>query len=239
MHTSLKIFAVSMIFATSAMAQQRPVFYDFATGQLVTSTNASGSTNTYFSSINVGNLNITTDGITVTNNYGWEDLRFPAGVAAPVTPNADVGVDTAENGLTFTAGAGGTKTNLDEDHVYGVAQMPHTWLTNSAVQCHVHFIQKFGDENTNWYLRWRWQPLGGVTNSDWNFTGPATNYFAFNGTSIHQMAQFTNITLNGVHSSIFDWKLYSLGTVVSNDLTFKEFDIHYQIKSVTGSKIDP
>ena len=79
--------------------------------------------------------------------------------------------------------------------------------------------------------------MGGVTNSAWNFTGPATNAYAYNGTNIHQMANFTNILLNGEESSIFDWKIYMLGTAVSNNITFKEFDIHYQVEKPTGERL--
>ena len=231
-----KLIALLMLLAIPAMAQQKPIFYDYATGQILTITNEVGNTNANFGSINVGNLSITTNGITVTNNFGWEDLRFPVGVAAPVNASADVAYDTAENALIYSAGVGGAGTNIAGDHCFGVAQMPHSWRTNSAVSCHVHFIQKNTDENNMWYMRWRFQPLGGVTNSAWNFTGPATNHYAYNGTNIHQMANFTNILLNGEESSIFDWKIYMLGTAVSNDITFKEFDIHYQVEKPTGER---
>jgi len=229
-----KIIGLILLCASSAMALERPVFYNTDTGEFRTyATN--GTTNVYFNSISVGNMTLTTNGIAVTNRYGWDDLRFPVGVAAPVTPNAELLEDTAENAITFK-GTGGTQssTNITDDHVYGVAQFPHTWRTNSAILPHVHFIQKFSDETNNWYMYYRFQPLGGVTNSAWTFIGPATNMFTYSGTNIHQMAIFADITLDGYYSSILDWKIFSNGAAVSNDVTFKEFDIHYQISRPTG-----
>ena len=234
-----RLIAILMLCASPVLAQVTVLQYDPSTSTMLTVTNDRSTTNTslFITSLNLGNLSINTNGITVTNNYGWEDLRFPVGVAAPVTPNADVAANTAENALIFSAGVGGAKTNILEDHVYGVAQFPHSWRTNSEISCHVHFIQKNTDENNMWYMRWRFQPLGGVTNSAWNFTGPATNHYAYNGTNIHQMANFANILLIGEESSIFDWKIYMLGTAVSNDITFKEFDIHYQVANPTGERM--
>jgi len=234
MRKLLYTLMISLSYMTSIAGDFYPVVYDPTTGEMSYGT-TNATTNAYFKSINVGNLSITTNGIAVTNRYGWEDLRFPVGVAAPVSANAEVIPDTTENAITFK-GTGGIQstTNLLDDHVYGVAQFPHTWLTNSDVSPHVHFIQKFSDETNNWYMYYRFQPLGQATNSAWTFIGPATNHYVFNGTNIHQMAIFSSITLNGDQSSILDWKLFSDGAAVSNNITFKEFDIHYQIATPTG-----
>ena len=238
-----KLIAIFILAAVAGVAVATndyvSVMYSPSRGQIMYggSTNAP-STNLHFNSISVGNMTLSTNGITVTNNYGWEDLRFPVGVAAPVTPNADVALDVANNAITFSEGAGGASTNFgtgsNVDHVWGVAQFPHTWRTNSAVSMHVHFNQRFSDETNCWYMYYRFQPIGLPTNSAWTFTGPASNLYAFNGTNIHQMAVFGDITLNGNYSSILDWKIFALGSAVSNDLIFKEFDIHYQIERTTG-----
>ena len=237
MHKLIILFA---IIASLVQAQDfYPMMYDPTTGEISYGT-TNATTNAYFASMNVGNLTITTNGIAVTNNYGWEDLRFPVGVAAPVTPNADVVLDVANNAITFDAGGAGASTNFGTganiDHVWGVAQFSHTWLTNSGIEPHVHFLQNFSDETNCWYMYYRWQALGEVTNSAWTFIGPAVNHHTFNGTSIHQKALFNIITNAGDESSILDWKIFADGAAVSNDLIFKEFDIHYQIRTPTGEQ---
>lgn len=230
----MKYLIALLLTASMAWSQTNIVFYDG-----INFWSKSGATNRcIIQAINIGNMTLSTNGITITNNYGWEDLRFPVGVAAPVTPNADVVLDVANNAITFAEGGAGASTNFgtgaNVDHVWGVAQMPHTWRTNTAVHPHVHFIQRFGDETNCWYMYYRVQPISGVTNSAWTFIGAATNEYAFTGTSIHQLAELPAITIPGRASTIIDWKIFALGSSVSNDLIFKEFDIHYQIEKPTG-----
>lgn len=173
----------------------------------------------------------------VTTNWGWEDLRFPATASARQTAASDVTLNVTNNSVTFDSGAGGASTNLTDDHIYGIAQWPHTWRTGSVVKAHVHFEQAFSDEDSCFYLRYRNHPLGGAMATTWTFIGPATNHFTYTSGTIHQMAIFPDIDMTGMEeSSITDWKLYMLGTAVSNDVEVKEFDIHYQIERVTGEQ---
>lgn len=211
-----------------------PMMYDPATGDVSYGT-TNATTNTSFRTLNVGTLNIT-NAINVTTNWGWEDLRFPAGVAAPANPSADVTVDVANNSIIFETGCGTNR--LTDDHIWGVAQMPHTWKTSSVVSAHIHFLQTNADQTNCWYMYYRLAPKGGARNPVWTFIGPATNYYSLGAGTNHQMAIFSGIaTPNMNQSGIIDWKVFRLGSRGTGNIDLKEFDIHYQIATPTGEQL--
>lgn len=219
-----KLILIMMLLSAAAYGQSTSIW------QIVTTQD--GGTNLYVNGARVASINI--DQITVSTNWGWEDLRFPVGTAAPVTPNADVSVNKSNNSITFETGA---STNLVDDHVYGVAQMPHTWRVGSKIAPHVHFEQTNADQTNCWYLYHRVQPLYGQMTTTWTPTGPASNMVAYTSNTIHQLASFPNIDMAGAdESSIVDWKVFRDGSAGTGDIEFKEFDIHYQIEKPTGER---
>ncbi len=173
------------------------------------------------------------EAIIVTNNYKWEDLCFPVNVAAPVTPNAHVSVNDDNNSITFDTLAG---TNIvSDDHIWGVAQMSHTYLPNSDVEPHVHFEQANADQTNCWWLYYRNQSLDTNIVTAWTVTGPASNVYAYTSGTINQIATFGLITMsNMLESSNMDWKIFRDGNEGTGDIELKEFDIHYQIQKPTG-----
>lgn len=178
---------------------------------------------------------VSVDQITVLTNWGWEDLRFPVSAFTVKPNNTDIAVNEANNSVTFKTTASTNRTT--SDHIYGVAQMPHTWRAGSDVEPHVHFEQSNADQTNTWYLYYRLQPLGGEIVTDWTFTGPASNYLAYASNTIHQLATFGRIDMTGLgESSIIDWKLYRLGSAGTGNIEVKEFDIHYQIEKPTGER---
>lgn len=194
-------------------------------------TTPDGGTNLYVNGDRLSSLSV--DQITVSTNWGWEDLRFPVGIAAPVTPNADLAVNISNNSITFETGASTNRTT--DDHVYGVAQMPHVWRKESAIAPHVHFEQTNADQTNCWYIYYRVQPLYGQMTTTWTFAGPASNMTAYTSNTIHQLSRLPNIDMTGAdESSIVDWKIFRDGTAGTGNIEFKEFDIHYQIGKPTG-----
>jgi len=160
--------------------------------------------------------------------YAWDDLRFGANVSGRQTAAGDVAINAASNSLTFETGC---DTNVTDDHVYGVAQMPHSWKVASSVYPHVHFWQDNADQTNLWYLRYKLATMGGAVGATWALVGPATNVVSYSSGTIHQMAKFPvaiNMTGMGV-SAIVDWKVYRDGTFGTGDIEYKEFDLHYQI----------
>ena len=195
-----------------------------------------GGTNLYVNGARVASIAV--DQITVSTNWGWEDLRFPVGVASPKNASADIAENIDNNSITFETGA--STNRLTDDHVWGVAQMPHTWRKGSEITPHVHFEQTNADQTNCWYMYYRVQPIYGQMTSAWTFTGPASNMTAYTSNIVHQLAIFANIDMTGAEeSSIVDWKLYRLGSAGTGDIEFKEFDIHYQIEKPTGERFVP
>jgi len=155
----------------------------------------------------------------------WEDLRFPATQLRvnPVTNVPDF--DYANLGFLFPQ-------NDDSEIIYAIAQMPHAWKQGSAIKPHIHFIQESASEPV-FKIEYRMEP-------DASFTPSTSNGFAvsYPGGSavIHQIATFPEIDMSGYPiSSVIDFKIYRDDNVVTGDVLFKEFDIHYQIDTV-GSR---
>jgi hypothetical protein len=188
--------------------------------------------NVPLTTLSIGDI-VITNSITVSTNWGWEDLRFPIGTFLTKPVNNDLAVNEANNSITFETGCG---TNLvTDDHIYGLAQMPHTWRVASPVSLHVHFEQDNADQTNMWWAYVRNQPLGGTILTTWTQIGPAVNMLTYTAGTLHQMAIFPDIVMTGmVESSIMDWKLFRDGTAGTGDIEMKEPDIHYQIATPTG-----
>lgn len=186
----------------------------------------------YLPSLAVGNMLLSSNAVTVTNNWGWDDLRFPISMVAPVTPNADVVLNNTNATMIFKTTA---DTNLlADDHIWAVAQMPHTWRTNSAVRPHIHFYQTNADQTNMWWLYIRKQPLGAATNDAWAAVGPATNYFAYSSGTLHQMARFPEYDMTGCgESALIDIKIFRDGNFGTGNVELKTVDIHYQIEKLS------
>lgn len=166
----------------------------------------------------------------------WEDLRFPAATAAPVTPNADVVKNNTENAITFETGCGTNRTT--DDHVWIVAQMPHAWKIGSTAAPHVHWIQTAADQTSMWYMYWRWYDIGSTV-TVWQFSGPATNAASYTpGQSLHQLSTFAHIAGTGISgiSSIMDVKLFRDGNFGTGDVDMKEYDIHVELDSLGSNE---
>jgi len=169
--------------------------------------------------------------IFITNNFGWEDLRFPASSAGKLNPSADVVDNSTDNGIDYKTSC---DTNITDEHVYFIAQLPHAWRIGAAVHPHVHYRQTNADQTNMWYMYHRWKNIGG-TNTSWTFTGPAVNKSSYTTGSMHQIADFPGISGAGkTESSIMDVKLMRDGNFGTGTVLLKEFDIHYEVQKPTG-----
>lgn len=176
------------------------------------------------------NLNIS---IFITDDFGWEDLRFPATAAAKDNPSADLVLDPIDNAVIYKTTS---STNFIDEHTYYVAQFPHAWRIGSVVTPHVHFLQDNSDQTNTWYMYYRWIELG-ATNETWSFLGPGTNIFTYTAGTMHQLATFGHVDGTGKsESSIMDVKIMRDGAAGTGNMKLKEFDIHYQIQKPTGEK---
>jgi hypothetical protein len=152
----------------------------------------------------------------------WEDLRFPftrgrrGALSKPDFDYTNLGLLFPESDAT--------------EIVYFIAQIPHAYLLESDLSCHVHFVQTSASTPT-FKMDYRWYKNGGdptvgfttITASTFKVTYPGSG-------SILQIAEFPMIDGDGIDSvsSILDIKLYRDDGDIAADVLGKEFDIHYQ-----------
>jgi hypothetical protein len=152
----------------------------------------------------------------------WEDLRFPASlIRQGATTKPDF--DTTNIGLLFPQ-------NDDAEIAYLIAQLPHAYLLESDLHCHIHWVQT-GATFPTWKIDYRWyendsDPTGGFTTLPVN-----TGKFSYSSGSLMQISEFSEISGSGKNtiSSILEVKLYRDDNDVAGDILLKEFDIHYQL----------
>lgn len=155
----------------------------------------------------------------------WDDLRF--GVSAlkvsPVSNKPDF--DSANVCFLFDKAA--------TEMVMGVAQLPHSYKTGTALSPHIHWSPATDDSGyTAWRLEYKLADINGSFPTSWS----ADTIVVESDSSdvLHQLDGFDDITMTsytGV-SVIMLWRVSRLGGLgtdtYDNDARFYEFDIHYQ-----------
>jgi hypothetical protein len=213
--------AACLSYGQEPLTDAKPLMVEASTGAL------------NYPALRLGRVEIT-NGITVTANWGWEDLRFPAN-ALRTQGSANVpSFDSFVGGLYLFSFSG---TTLQQ--IYGVAQFPHTWRTNSVIHPHVH-VSNGPSASTNssvWKLEYNWTSID-ATNSEATVTIATTNAWTGNPYT-HSMWDLPTIDGAGQsESSILTFRLYRDPTDAGDNNTSSEFlyefDIHYQIEKVTG-----
>jgi hypothetical protein len=175
--------------------------------------------------------------VTVEDGY-WEDLRFPAQGINPAGSPAPASVDSSTYfGTLLFAG------NTD-NHIAGVAQLPHSWQRGTAIRPHIHWAKTTtASGDIAWRFRYAWADIGGTfsTYSDWQ--SPATGGVSHSNTANkHALTSFPEMSpATGVgESSIILWEL--MRDVSEDDVAdavrLFELDFHYQTnKSGTRSEV--
>jgi len=233
-----KLIALLMLFALPAMAQQKPIFYDYATGQILTITNEVGNTNTVFGSINIGNLSISSAGITVTNAYQHEDLRFPASAVKAGTVNPPTFEQMNAEIFSYNF------SKSQEQDIHMAAQLPHTWDVGTIAP-HLHLSNgTYTNGGTSvWQMVW-WPadimakfPAVVYTNTVTNvwpkgagteWTHTYTNFPAISAATHGLTNKSAMIMINLAR------KVGDPADTADEKEWYLEFDIHYNIKYVTG-----
>ena len=165
----------------------------------------------------------------------WEDLRFPAQSINPsgAPTGASFDTTTRPGTLIFSGTA--------ENHVAGVAQLPHSWLEGSAIRPHIHWTKVTADpssEGVTWQLRYAIAGINEVIQPYASYTTAtlvAGNLF---DAEHHNISGFGDIALTGyLGSTMILWQLRRLGNTDSatTDCRLLEMDFHYQIGQVGSS----
>ena len=162
----------------------------------------------------------------------WEDLRFPA-IQSTKKGSDNIAIDENSNTMGFATSA---TTNLTDDHLFFVAQVPHSYYQGSDLHPHIHFWQDNVSQTSGFWLRFRWHNLGDTNIPAWTVIGPSSNVQAYASGSVCQLAEFPAMTGSGkTVSSMIDLKLYRDGTIGSGTIQLHEFDIHFQSDTPGGS----
>ena len=163
----------------------------------------------------------------------WDDLRVP--ISAIKVP--------AANNPTWTAYKGGQILAFsdqavlgNEEIVYFVAQLPHSYKQGTDIEAHVHWV---GEDNTagnvRWLLTYSWANIGSVL--------PAESELTVNGanggdTDEHNLSDFGFTT--GAGKEISSMIICSLkrnssnagDTFTGKDAYLLEIDFHFQKNSL-------
>lgn len=176
----------------------------------------------------------------------WDDLRFPA-TSTKLGGSKDPGFSvfkfngTGSQGV-FTYWFDGSQ----EEEVYLMAQMPHSWKQGSSISPHVHWTPSANGTGTvSWGLEYSWANIAGVF--------PATSFMYANSNlqgavnisgSVHYLTEFPDITGSSkTISSMLAMRLFrnatgggGSGDSYTGDAGLLEFDIHYQIDSLGSNE---
>lgn len=152
----------------------------------------------------------------------WDDLRFPATrIRQGATAKPDF--DITNMGLLFPQ-------NDATEIAYIIGQMPHSYVLESALHPHIHYLQ---DEAQEPIFKLDYRIYKNGENPTGSFTTITANNFLFTYTSgsIMQLLSWPDIDMTGIDtvSAIIEFKLYRDDNIVTGDILVKEFDIHYQI----------
>jgi hypothetical protein len=197
--------------------QDAPQLRDYVQRQLVLISNELTTIDTYLDT-----LNLDTDPV-------WEDLRFPAQGINPAGSAAPPSVDqtTYPGTLLFAHNA--------DNHLAGVAQMPHSWKEGSVVRPHIHWAKTdVAEGEIAWQLRYAVVGIGEVVPaySDWVDGVTAVDH----EDTVDQQALTTFGDIDMTGQTVSALILWELRRDVSEDdvgevVRFFELDFHYQVDS--------
>jgi hypothetical protein len=171
----------------------------------------------------------------------WEDLRFPAQGINPAGSAAPPSVDTSTFPGTLLF------SHLADNHVAGVAQLPHGWQRGTAVRPHIHWCPVSTESGTVlWQLRYALGDIGEVLGQgnplgaycDW-ITGTRA-VGSGNIADTHVLTTFGDITLTSLgESGMILWELRRKASDNADNYggsaRLLELDFHYQTNK-SGTK---
>ena len=166
---------------------------------------------------------------------GWEDLRFPAqGINPAGTANAPTIDTTTYPGTLLFSGTA-------DNHIAGVAQLPHAWLEGSELRPHVHWRKTTADGSglaVGWELRYS---ISAINAAPVAYTAWLAGTLAVgNLTALehHNLTGFPAIPMTGYKgSTCLCWEMRRVGSTdaYGSSSRFLELDFHHQVGS-SGSE---
>ena len=160
----------------------------------------------------------------------WDDLRFPVQSINPPGQASDPDVE-ASTGILLFDSAG---TEL----VYGVAQMPHTWVEATIVRPHIHWTKTTSAAgDVLWQLDYEWKNVGETFDGDYpnqlQVTETASGTPDTDTAWKHLISPFGPVEMADLRiSCMMLWRLSRIGGDAADtygaDARLLEFDVHFQ-----------
>lgn len=164
----------------------------------------------------------------------WDDLRFPAQSINPAgTANAPTIDTTTYPGTLLFSGSA-------DNHIAGVAQLPHSWLEGSELRPHVHWRKTTADGGgsaVTWEFRYSISAINAAPGAYTAFAAGTLAVGSLTALEHHNITSFPAIPMTGYKgSTCLTWELRRLGAdAYTSPARFLELDFHYQVGS-SGSE---
>ncbi len=169
----------------------------------------------------------------------WEDLRFPAqGINPSGAPTAASFDTTTYYGTLLFSGSA-------ENHIAGVAQMPHGWRAGSSIRPHIHWTKTVADapsDGVTWEFRAARVPISATAEAYGSWVAGTLVAGNLVDAELHCISAFGDYSMTGLTASdMVIWGLRRRGDTDSYSSVCRllEMDFHFEWGSVgTPSKLE-
>jgi len=181
------------------------------------------------------------EGLASGDEVRWDDLRFPLTGRNIDINSGRLDFDFYNGTVTFASNARG----LDiRETISFTVQLPHSWLEESTIRPHIHWLQQDASDLPNWLLGYKFCKKGETLAAlETDFTNhtlviPSNHVFTYSANVLEQITTFPDISMRDV--TISDnihfclWRdtanassLFSGADPSSIAEHVREFDIHY------------
>lgn len=156
----------------------------------------------------------------------WDDLRFPAQGINPLGSAAPPTIDTTTMPGTLLF-SGST-----DNHIAGVAQMPHSWYRGSAIKPHIHWAKTTTDSGSiAWQFRYAVASVGETFGAYSDWVDGTLSVSDSDTVGKHALTSFGSIDMTGIReSAIILWELRRdvSEDAIAADVRLFEVDFHFQ-----------
>lgn len=156
--------------------------------------------------------------------HRWTDLRAPASAIQVAGSTGIPSWDTTNGGWAFD--------DAKTEQVFLLLQFPHSWVPESPIVPHVHWIQSDAGR-VAWRMQYKWVNNGADIPGPFEEVTTSNLVFRYTSGNFLQISTFGEIDASGKGlSSMLSIKLARVGGDASDthsgDATLWEFDIHYR-----------
>lgn len=169
----------------------------------------------------------------------WEDLRFPAQGLNPAGSAKPPTIDTSTypGTLLFADNA--------DNHIGGIAQMPHAWEYGSTISPHIHWSKVTADGSSldvAWKFRYALCAIGSAPTAFSSWGDHTLVVGDLSTLEVQNLSIFPEIDMTGYTGScLVLWEIMRdvSADTYGDDARLYEFDIHFQIDKLGSQEKAP